>query len=315
MDIPRQMVLKRGADRSRANSMYSPGPRPKEKATYVPRYEESQRRDGLADKKGRVVLEAKDHKNIPEDLSNKSGAGIKNGIEQAVVKGFVAGKKMVLGVDKEELINGAASGNSGSLSDGKSGAHLGRVRGTSAKSSAASFSHNQNTGGEDSLLTKTNQRIESGGRLSKGASSSRTPFLLQKSDQQNDRDRRFSRSQVWKTSSRELTGSDLESGSSQLFMEDKSDASRQDARRLRNKDRPDRPVWTVRQRGDATESPKNLTVGPSLSPPGSQRQGRGHFDGSTVPDASKPPSKRAGASAVYGGHEKQVWVAKPGSGS
>ncbi|KAI5074417.1 hypothetical protein GOP47_0010378 [Adiantum capillus-veneris] len=305
------MVLKRGA-------RYSPGPRPKEKATYVPRYEEGQRRDVLADKKGRVVLEAK---NIPEDFSNKAGernqgtTAVKSGIELAGVKGFVAGKKIVSGVDKEELINGVASGNSGSLSDSKSGAPVGRTRGAaSAKSPAAAFLNNHNAGGDDSSLIKASQRIESGGRLSKGASSSRTPFLLQKSDQQNERDKRFSKSQVWKTSSREVNAADLESGS---FTEDRNDASRQDGRRLRNKDRPDRPVWTVRQRGDSAESPKNLTVGPSLSPPGSQRPGRGprDFDNSIVPDASKPPIKRAGSSTVYGGHEKQVWVAKPGSGS
>lgn len=291
-----KMVLKRG---SRANSMYPPGPRPKEKATYVPRYEESQRRD---EKKGRAVLEAKDSKNIPEDSINK----VKSGVELAGVKGYAAGKKIL---DKEEPINGVA------LGDGKSGVTVARTRGTTlAKSPSGSYQN----GGDDSSLNKSSQRIESGGggRLSKGASSSRTPFLLQKSA--DDRDKRFSRSQVWKSSGREVNGLELESGaSSQIPAEDKSEASRHDGRRLRNKDRPDRPVWTVRQRGDATESSKNFTVGPSLSPPGNQRQGRGprDFDNNAVPDGSKPPSKRAGSSTVYGGHEKQVWVAKPGSGS
>lgn len=316
-----KMVLKRGADRSRTNQPYSPGPRPKEKATYVPRYEENQRRDVLADKKGRVVLEAKDQKGSQEEFLNKAGSNnqgaVKNGIDQ--VKGLVAGKRIVSGLDKEDFINGAASGSSGSLSDGKSGAHTSRNRGTtSMKSPVGSLPNQHSLGGEDSVLIKPSQRSEGGGRLGRGASSSRTPFLLQKSDQQNDRDKRFSRSHVWKSSGRESNASDLESISSHPFTEDKSEASRQDGRRVRNKDRPDRPVWTIRQRGDVTESPKAFAVGPSLSPPGSQRHGRGprDFDGSATPDASKPPSKRVGGSStIYGGHEKQVWVAKPGSGS
>lgn len=312
-----KMVLKRGADRSRTSSMYSPGPRPKEKATYVPRYDENQRRDVLADKKGRAVLEPKDQRSLHEEFLSKASSNnqgvVKNGIDQ--VKGLVAGKKFVAGLDKEDLINGSTSGNSGSLSDSKSGAHPSKNRGISSmKSHVGSLPNQLSLGSEDTPFSKLSQRGEAGGRPGRGASSSRTPSVLQKSDQQNDRDKRFSRSQVWKSSGRDSNASEVESS----FTEGKVEVSRQDGRRVRNKDRPDRPVWTVRQRGDVMESSKSFAGGPSLSPPGSQRYGRGSrdFESSAMPDASKPPGKRVGGSSViYGGHEKQVWVAKPGSGS
>ncbi|KAH7432265.1 hypothetical protein KP509_07G016200 [Ceratopteris richardii] len=301
-----KMVLKRGTDRSSANSMYAGGSRLKEKTTYVPRYEENQRRDISGDKKGRLA-DAKDYKTVQEDSYSKTGVPNQAG-KQSGIKVFIGTKKNILGLDKEEIINGGSSGSLVSVSDYKNGAHIVRSR---EISSGKSGSSHQSTTGEDMLI----QRVESGGRHGKGASP-RVQFLLQKSDQPNEREKRASRSQAWKSMNKELNASESDSVSSQAA-EEKSEATRQDGRRLRNKDRPDRPVWTVRQRGDPAESPKNASVAPSLSPPGSQRLGRGprDLDHNAMPDGNKAPNKRGGSSATYGGHEKQVWVAKPGSGS
>ena len=60
--------------------------------------------------------------------------------------------------------------------------------------------------------------------------------------------------------------------------EDKADNA---GRRLRNKDRPDRPVWTVRRRGDGSSSansPTTFNVAPSLSPPGESLKCEGYTE-------------------------------------
>ncbi|KAK0589582.1 hypothetical protein LWI29_016027 [Acer saccharum] len=99
-------------------------------------------------------------------------------------------------------------------------------------------------------------------------------------------------------------------------------------RRTRNKDRPDRGVWTLRRSDGSYASDESLSSKssqPSLSAvdssEGSYRHGgrRGptngvkDADGTFVISEGKP-LRRGGASG-YGSHEKQVWVQKSSSGS
>ncbi|KAH7283697.1 hypothetical protein KP509_34G019900 [Ceratopteris richardii] len=276
-------LLKRGSDRTRDTLMYAPGPRPKEKATYVPRYEESQRRGLSADKKGM------------------------NGLEQAGLKGFAGFKSIVVGLDKEESTKGLSSGDSECPRDSKVGIPIERNRDiTSTKGLPESY---QNIVSED---LKPTQCIETPGRLNKGPSSSRTPFSLQKSDQLNDPEKRYPK--VWKSMNKEVNYLETEASSSQINIEEKHESSCQDARCLQSKERPDRPLWAVRQRGNAARYLNNVAIRP-VSPPVRPGRGKKQLDNSPIPDLSKPPGKRIGSSVMYGGQEKQVWVAKPGSGS
>ena len=104
----------------------------------------------------------------------------------------------------------------------------------------------------------------------------KSPVLLQKSDQQSDKDKRLSRSQMWRSNGKESKSTPIESESTSSEQhyaptsntDERGDTPKQDARRLRNKDRPDRPVWTVRRRGETSGSPPSFNTGASLSLPG-----------------------------------------------
>ncbi|XP_065872693.1 regulator of nonsense transcripts UPF3-like isoform X4 [Euphorbia lathyris] len=97
-------------------------------------------------------------------------------------------------------------------------------------------------------------------------------------------------------------------------------------KRMRNKDRPDRVVWTPLRRSDGSyASDESLPSASQSSQSGGDsyqgshkhfgRRGPSHSvrdaDGSSV---EGKPSKRGGVSS-YGSHEKQVWVQKSSSGS
>ncbi|KAB2051270.1 hypothetical protein ES319_A12G044800v1 [Gossypium barbadense] len=94
-------------------------------------------------------------------------------------------------------------------------------------------------------------------------------------------------------------------------------------RRRRNKDRPDRGVWTLRRSDGSYASDESLSSSASQSAhipldssEGSSKHGSrcgAVADGSSVVSDGKP-GKRGNASA-YGSHEKQVWVQKSSSGS
>ncbi|XP_044489621.1 regulator of nonsense transcripts UPF3-like isoform X2 [Mangifera indica] len=99
-------------------------------------------------------------------------------------------------------------------------------------------------------------------------------------------------------------------------------------RRSRNKDRPDRGVWTLRRSDGSYASDESLSSSASqLSPTAVDysegthrhvgRRGPTHVlkdaDGSSATGEGKP--SRRGGGAGYGSHEKQVWVQKSSSGS
>ena len=144
----------------------------------------------------------------------------------------------------------------------------------SLKSQVQSLASSQSVISDDPtiLSPKPSHRVDIVGRTNKGSSSSKNPVLLQKMDQQSEKDKRISRSQGWRSSAKESNNT-TENESQQhhgtaTYMEDRADTS---GRRLRNKDRPDRPVWTVRRRGDVSssaDSPISFNGTPSLSPPG-----------------------------------------------
>ncbi|KAK8658702.1 hypothetical protein V6N13_036901 [Hibiscus sabdariffa] len=93
-------------------------------------------------------------------------------------------------------------------------------------------------------------------------------------------------------------------------------------RRRRNKDRPDRSVWTLRRSDGSYASDESLSSSAQSAqmPLGSAEGSSKHFrrcgvvgDGSSALSDGKP-GKRGNASG-YGSHEKQVWVQKSSSGS
>jgi hypothetical protein len=139
---------------------------------------------------------------------------------------------------------------------------------TRAVTTSRSPSQSPHAGASDdhiTLLSKPSQRVESGVK---------TAILLQKADQQSDKEKHVPRSQIWRSNGKELSTNPVENETASsekqqgLTSHNNERGDKQDARRLRNKDRPDRPVWTVRRRGEASGSPASLTAGPSLSPPG-----------------------------------------------
>lgn len=281
------VLSKRGADRSRSNTLYWPSQaasRLKEKSTYVPRREENRRRDRdfVTERKRRESLEVQDKKHMQEtavDLGNQ-GRDCRD----------LSNKKVLLLKEKEkDSSEGAVSGSSVLVIDNGSGDTPRHRRITSTKSSAGSLTVQQGptspgTGGSSTF--KSDLRRDGSGRLGRASlQQQRSPVrqLLQ-FDQQADKDKRLPKPQIWRANSKELNTvsvslSELESGSqlnnvaSARFVDEKNEHSAgvQDGRRVRNKDKPDRPVWTVRRRADTStgsEPTVSLAAGLSSSPPG-----------------------------------------------
>lgn len=253
---------------------------------------EKNRRDAI-DRKERYVSNDSNvfHSDWTETLEDEAGVSIKNIQDSTVMhnEGMAAGgdgtgeagkRRLLLSKEREkELSNGPSIGLS-SPNGIDIGVQLQRRHTSSVKGSASA----QQTGGSlhqhvlmspgkgtpGTLTLKQNQRLDSSGRIGRGMLSTKDlqlPVTSSNSEQQNqlfltsyEKDKRLPKHSGLRFGVKDhgsglVYPSSFADVSSKNFQDEKNThiTERQD-RRTRNKDRPDRPVWTPRRRSDGSSA-------------------------------------------------------------
>jgi len=251
---------------------------------------EKNRRDAVEVKERHVSYDSNtSHSSWTETLEDEAGVSIKNIQDPTVMhnEGMTTGgdgtgeagkRRLLLSKEREkELSNGPATGLSSSNGI-DIGVQLQRRHTSGVKGSASAqqtggslhqhgiMSPGKGTPGTSTL--KQNQRLESSGRMGRGMLSTKDlqlPVTSSNAEQQNqlfltsyEKDKRPPKHPSLRSGLKDH-GSGLASPSSfgdvnsKNFQDEKNThiTERQD-RRTRNKDRPDRPVWTPRRRSDGS---------------------------------------------------------------
>lgn len=256
---------------------------------------EKNRRDAIEGKERYISNDSNvSHSNWTETLEDEAGVSIKNIQDSTVMhnEGIAAGgdgtgeagkRRLLLSKEREkELSNGPAIGlsspNGIDIGVQLQRRHTSSVKGSASTPQIGGSLHQRGImspgkGSPGTLTLRQNQRLESGGRIGRGMLSTKDlqlPVTSSNSEQQNqlfltsyEKDKRPPKHPGLRCGMKDhgsglVSPSSFADVSSKNFQDEKNAhiGERQD-RRTRNKDRPDRPVWTPRRRSD----------GPSASDP------------------------------------------------